>query len=142
MVHVLVEKGVELRASVESLATTIGESLLPDELLLALSRHSLVLWGVEVLGLLGELAVAIVVIRVQSGVMIAPVSEFTLVGINFSLEDRVVDLHGIFSAAGLADRTSALTSVAAARSMTVGGETMIARRVVTDEVESGRDFVL
>lgn len=95
------------------------------------------------LGLLGELALGIVVVRVKVRVVVAPVSELALVGINCTLEDIVADLHRVFSATRLTDRASGLTFMAVAiATMAVGGDSVMAWGVFLEEVERSGESVL
>ena len=48
-VHVLVEEGLELRSYKEELSSRVLEDVLPDELLFAHCRQSLVLWSIQLL---------------------------------------------------------------------------------------------
>ena len=89
-VHVLIEERLELRASEELLASSIGEDFLPDKLLLALGAHGLVLRGVEELDLLwvSNRAVSIrILTSVLVRVVLAPIVCAPFVKI-FALDKR------------------------------------------------------
>ena len=88
VVHILVEKGLELRTTEEQFSCLVHEDILPELLLFADGRLGLILWCVALQGVLGELAVLVWIVIVPLGVVVAPVVR---VGVRLG---RVVFLAG------------------------------------------------
>ena len=115
-VHILSEKGLELWAREESLAGTISKRLLPNKFFLAKCAHCLILWGIKILGVLGEDAISVrVLATMQIGLIVTPVIESTLVRVRLEIGEALDTMRIEIScrrvaAAGLFDVTTLLLS--------------------------------
>mmetsp|Transcript_35266 Transcript_35266/g.43130 ORF Transcript_35266/g.43130 Transcript_35266/m.43130 type:complete len:289 (-) Transcript_35266:180-1046(-) len=94
-VHVLVEQGSELVASVEALTSRVLEHLSPDELILADGAQGLVIRGVQLLGVLGVNTFGIrVLTSIHIGVVVTPVMVFTVLAVRVDLGAHGSDIFG------------------------------------------------